>query len=154
MELSPYDLAFVAGGFTIVGALVAVVEAHRLAIHLEAFKCQKSASAKLRAAFAPVLAMIYLARNCEINYRSDDHGFIQQALPSHAAEIEEFRIFIPEKQKAAYQSAWDEYRKQAALDGYDRIAGEWANFAEEGDDMLYGKIIEGNIIAILAFAKV
>ena len=153
MILSPYELAIIAGGFTVVGALIAVFGAHRLAIHLESIKRQQTAEAKLRSAFAPALAMIYLARHHGTHDTPDDHKFIKEALLDHAAAVEEFRIFVPKDQRNAYQEAWEAYRKDARQDIFARTGGEWSRAADEGREVPHGEIIEKKINGILAFAK-
>jgi hypothetical protein len=151
--LSPYELALIAGGFTVVGALITIFGAHHLAIHLESIKRKQFGVAKLRSAFAPALAMIYLARHHGTHNTPDDDEFIKKALLDHATAIEEFRIFVPESKQTAYQEAWEAYRKDALQDIFDRTGDEWSQAAHEDREVPHGKIIEERINAILAFAN-
>lgn len=154
MIISPYELAIIAGGFTVIAALISVLAAHRLKIHLEFIKRQQAMKAKLRSAFAPALAMIYLSRHHGTHNRPDDHEFIKKALLDHAAAVEEFRIFVPKDQRNAYQNAWEAYGKDARQDIFARTEDEWVREADEGREVPYGEIIEERINAILAFAKI
>jgi hypothetical protein len=74
MQLTAYEIALIAGGFGIVGALLGVLLSYRFAIKLTNINAANAAKqaetnairdarVKFRAAFAPVLAEIYLARN-------------------------------------------------------------------------------------------
>jgi len=52
-NITPYDIALIGGGFTIVGALIAAVVAYWLTTKLEIFKEKRAACTSLHAAFAP-----------------------------------------------------------------------------------------------------
>ena len=107
MEINLY----IAGSFTVVGALIGVLSAYWLAIHLERIKERRVACAKLRAAFAPALGQIYLAQNHGDHDRPPIDTFVKSNLLAHASAIEEFRPFVADC--AAYQEAWEVYRKLA-----------------------------------------
>jgi hypothetical protein len=69
-----------------------------------------TASAKLRAAFAPALAKIDLhKRHGSAHDQPDVTGFFNSAVLDHAVAIEEFRVFVPTCKNAAYQEAWEQY---------------------------------------------
>lgn len=153
MEIDAYTLAFIGGGFTVIGAVIGALSAYWLATHLEKLKGHWAACAQLRAAFAPALAMIYLARQHGTNDRPDDVKFIKSELLRQAAAVEEFRVFIPESKREEYQSAWENYRKDACQNVYDRTGDEWARQDEEGREVASGEIIEEKIYVLLRFAE-
>lgn len=112
------------------------------------------AAAKLRAAFAPTLAMIYLARHHGTHDRPDDDKFIKDNLLFHASAVEEFRPFIPSGKIGEYQQAWEEYRRAAREDIYMRAAEERIIKEEENRDIAHGGIIEEKIHTVLEFAEI
>lgn len=158
MTLSAYDLAWIAGGFTVLGALISALVAHRLALKLtdvqaanalalDKNRFEREAVAKLRAAFAPALAIIYLARHHGTHDVPNVDAFVKKELLNHASAIEEFRPFVSLCQRTGYQAAWEEYRKTARQDPFETAGQEWGANAETG------KILEEKIHAILAFAQ-
>ncbi len=153
MEIDAYTIAIIGGGFTIIGALIGTLSAYWLSTHLEKFKERRTACTKLRTAFAPALAMIYLARHHGTHDRPDDVVFIRSELLRQAAAVEEFRVFATESDRGEYQATWENYRKHASQDVYDRTGDEWARQAEEGREVPSGKIIEEKIHALLRFTE-
>ena len=149
METSAYDIALIGGGFTFIGALFSYWPARWL-MDKQNFAI---AASKLRSAFAPTLAMIYLARHHGNHDRPDDDKFIKDNLLLHASAVEEFRPFVPTGKMGEYQQAREEYRQAAREDIYMRAADEWATAAEENRDIAYGEIIEQKIHNILKHAE-
>lgn len=147
MELSAYDLALIAGAFTIVGALIGAVIAYWLSTQLERRKEHRTACAKLRSAFAPALAIIYIARHHGTHDKPPVDATIKNTLLLHAAAVEEFRPFVPASNRGAYQEAWEKYRQTAAQCPFSTAGEEW------GLNMKEGELLERNIHAILQFAK-
>lgn len=137
----------------ILGALVGAWITYRFSLGLVTKQNTINAAAKLRAAFAPTLAIIYLARHHGTHDRPDDDKFIKDNLLLHAVAVEEFRIFVSADNMGEYQQAWEEYRKAARDDIYRRTAEEWATAAEESRDVPYGKIIEDKIHKVLQFTE-
>lgn len=146
----------VIGGF--LGYFIRLFIEHRLAIDRikENIKITgfNHAAAKLRAAFAPALAMIYLARHHGTHDRPDDDRFIKDNLLLHAAAVEEFRPFVPRNIRDEYQQAWEEYRQAARDDIYMRAAEERIVKEEENRDVAYGEIIEKRIHEVLEYAEI
>lgn len=153
MEIDAYTLVIITGGFTVLGALIGALSAYWLSTHLEQFKEHRAACAKLRAAFAPALAMIYLARHHGTHDRPDDVAFIKSELLRQAAAVEEFRPFVSESDKLSYQTAWENYRRDARKDDFDRTGDEWARQAEKKRAVPSGEIIEEKIHVLLRFAE-
>ncbi len=137
----------------ILGALVGAWITYRFSLGLIVKQNSLNAAAKLRAAFAPTLAMIYLARHHGTHDRPDDDKFIKDNLLLHASAVEEFRPFVPKSQGGEYQKAWEEYRKAARDDIYMRTAEEWAVSEEESREVPHGEFIERKVHSILEYAE-
>ena len=118
MNISLYELSLIAGGFTIIGALITIGGAHRLSIHLESIRRKHEAAAQLRAAFAPTLSFLYIARRHGNHDKPDIDIHIKTALLSHGAAVEMFRPFVSECNGNNYQQAWEEYRENVTKDQY------------------------------------
>lgn len=108
-----------------------------------------TASAKLRAAFAPALAKIDLhKRHGSTHDQPDVTGFFKSAALDHAASIEEFRVFVPACKNTSYQKAWDQYFQSVR----DQQIDAWdTEKTQEGDHEWH--IVVRKINAILDFAK-
>lgn len=106
----------------------------------------RSSVAKFRAAFAPALAEIYLARHHGPHDTPVVGDILKKSLLAHAYAIEEFRPFASDG--AAYQEAWEEYRKTVRQDNWAIDSAEW-----ETDEETWS-VPEGKINAILQFAKI
>jgi hypothetical protein len=107
----------------IFGTLLGVIIAYFLSLRAAKLQCRRIAGAKLRAAFAPEIAKYYL------NMKKGDKWYInmmtkmfEEALPRHAAAIEEYRCFISSKSNTAYQQAWENYHNNF-LDYWDEGEG-------------------------------
>lgn len=156
MQLTAYEIALIAGGFGIVGALLSAILSFRFAIKLTNINAANAAKqaevnavrdarAKFLAAFAPAIAQIYLARSHGTHDTPIIGNILKDSLISHASTIEEFRPFVMDS--AAYQKAWEEYRKTVCQDNFDIDTAEW------GSDMPRWVTVENKIKAILKFAK-
>jgi len=126
-----------------VGGIVGFLSAQRISKR----NTRAIACAKLRAAFAPSLALIYIARHHGAHDKPSVDSGIKKALMDHGAAVEEFRIFVPINERSAYSEAWEEYRKIAAQHSFDTVGEEWELEAKEGE------LLEGKINAILSFAE-
>ncbi len=111
------DGALIAGGFTILGALIGTLCGYWLAKNLASHAARISACAHLRAAFAPTLVRLDTDRTKKI-FPDDPaiDAYLRDALEQHAVAVEIFRPFVRGSDKAAYQEAFRQYR-QAANDG-------------------------------------
>ena len=143
IEISPYGLALIAGAFTVVGALIGAVIAYLLAIQLERRKERQIAIARLRAAFAPAMATIYLARHHGEHDRPQVGNVLKSQLLNHASAVEEFRHFA---RSPSYQAAWERYRSSVRESNFVIDALEW-----ESDSALWSTL-EQCIQAVLAAA--
>ena len=89
------------------GAALGAFFAYQSGIKLIQKNHIKEAGAKLRAAFAPELAKIRLDSSGKESF--DIKDMFTSALPRHAAAIEEFSFYIPDKDKDKYYKAWENY---------------------------------------------
>jgi hypothetical protein len=111
-----------AGG--VLGYFIRIFIDHRLAIgrlkeNIRITETNKASSA-LRAAFAPALAFIYLAKKHGSTHEVPDvDKFLKGALLSQAAEIEIFRPFVPKSDRTEYQEEWEKYRYEVWNYGFD-----------------------------------
>lgn len=87
---------------TILGGFIGYFSAHRLAI----IRAKIEAGVKLRSAFAPELAEVRLALSGQ---ERDIKQLLINAFARHAAAIEEFSFYVPDKDKEAYYKAWNNY---------------------------------------------
>lgn len=124
-----------------------VQETHKNAIAIMRRQEFNIAAAKLRAAFAPTLAMIYLARQHGDLDRPDVDTHIKAALLAHGAAIEMFRPFVSAGNSTEYQKAWEDYRKAVAMDQY-ALAAE-----AKIKDIQSTELLEQKIHNILQLAK-
>jgi len=148
MQISAYDLALIAGGFTIIGALVGAIAAYWLAICLEKNKEHRAACATFRAAFAPTLAFIYIAKHHGNHDQPDIDTYLKNALLDHGSAIEKFRPFIQCNDCASYQKAWEDYRNISAMDSYS------AAVEAKTQNSQLTEFYENKMLNILRFAKI
>lgn len=140
----------------LVGALVTywfavklVQRQHANDLSLSRIEARRIACAGLRAAFAPTLAFIYIARHHGTHDRPDIDAHMKTALLLHGSAVEVFRPFVAGKDQAGYQDTWEKYRKLAAMGHEDRISEEWGENID-GHEILFEKSIH----LLLAFAVV
>lgn len=135
----------------ILGYLLKTQIDHRLAISriFETARVTEvnKAVALFKAAFAPSLAFIYLAKKHGSTHEVPDvDAFLKDTLLELAAAIEMFRPFVPENRGAAYQEAWEKYRYEVWNYGFDSTT-----FRTDIEDPW--KVFEDLIQDILQFAK-
>jgi len=96
---------------SIIGTLLGVVIGYFFSLRAVKLQWHRIAGAKLRAAFAPEIAKydLNINRGDKWNINMMENLF-KEALPGHAAAIEEYRYFIPSKSRVAYQQAWENYK--------------------------------------------
>lgn len=121
----------IAGPVTYYFSRLLINESHKKSIEIIKISDFISASAKLRAAFAPAKVKISGRRELG-NTRLRE--FFNEAFNLHATAIEEFRPFASDAD--AYQKAYDEYRK--ALFEDDELADanhRWSSNTVKSDDV-------------------
>lgn len=95
----------------IIGALITYVCARPIALHHH----RLTACVKFRAAFAPVQVAVRNARRGSCNGVGK---FIEDSIPSLAAAVEEFRVFVPPSNADAYERTWEECEKAIELNDF------------------------------------
>jgi hypothetical protein len=141
------------------GAIVGAWITYRLALRLNRIQhafdraladreARRRARAALRAAFAPTLAFIFIARTHNAQNWPDIDAHIKNALLAHGAAIEKFRPFVADSDKSTpYQKAWEDYHNIAAMDKYSLAAEARINNTQPDE------LLEQKIHSILSFAK-
>lgn len=142
-------------GYTALGGILGYFSRLFIEHRLEIDRIKKSiqitefskAAANFRAAFAPALSFIYLAKKHGSTHEVPNvDKFLRDSILPQAAVIEVFRIFVPEGNRTAYQEAWEKYRYEVWNYGFD------ANSLRQDIDDPY-VIYENLIHSILQFAK-
>jgi len=100
---------------SIVGVLVGAIITFKLAIQLERLRNKKAACRKIKEAFAPTLAFIYIAEKNGPHNRPDISAHLKDAIFIHGTAVEQFRPFVPKGRMTEYQKAWEEYHKAATM---------------------------------------
>lgn len=108
----------------------------------------EEAKARLRTAFTSTLGQLAFSKGFRDTHEAPPiDKQLLDAIPTQTIAIEEFRFFIPNKKRTAYQQAWDEYKK--AADGGIWIAGYPGTESEKDP---YG-FMEDKIHTILKFTE-
>ena len=146
MNTSAYEIALIGGAFTVLGALIGALVGYWLSRLLAERYAFIAACAKLRAAFAPALGQIYLAQNHGNHDRPPIDSFVKSNLLVHASAVEEFRPHVASNNSAAYQEAWESYRK-LANNSIESAVEDRVNAFQSGG------ALEQNLHKVLSFAK-
>jgi len=117
---------------------------HALAVERERKSKIITAKNKLRSSFSSAQAKIRLIDPAN---SFGVYNTISTFIPSHADAIEEFKSFVPKRQGAACQKAWNEYHKTATQGAPATQGAAW----QAG--MTVGAFFEEKIQNILRFAK-
>lgn len=142
-------------GYTALGGILGYFSCLFIEHRLEIDRIKKSiqitefckAAANFRAAFAPALSFIYLAKKHGSTHEVPNvDKFLRDSILTQAAAIEEFRIFVSKGNRTAYQEAWEKYRYEVWNYGFDSTS-----FRSDIDDA--HAVFEKFIHAILQFAE-
>lgn len=106
-NITAYDLAIIAGGFTVVGALIGALVAYWLSIKLSDSQNRAIASANFRAVFMPVVAQMKIEQ--KYGRTNEIDRILTDAFIPMSVAIETFRPFVKSKDREAYQQAWENY---------------------------------------------
>jgi len=96
----------IAGGFTVVGALLGSFVTYRFALHLSSVNVRRDAGRRLREAFAPERASLHPITGAK---DIDVERLLQASWPKHHAAVSELAFHLPQDQRAAFEHAWREY---------------------------------------------
>ncbi|MBI5376376.1 MAG: hypothetical protein HZA77_13165 [Candidatus Schekmanbacteria bacterium] len=105
MNISPYSLALIAGGFAIVGTMTGSWLNHRLSIIRSQYDIKQLAGMRVREAFASELATLQLDSDPALNVSS----FLKDAFIKHKIAVNEFMLFLTNKELTVFNKVWHEY---------------------------------------------
>lgn len=104
--MQPSEVAFIGVGGTLLGVFLGAVIIYYFSLRISEKNARKAAGAKLRAAFAPIIAKYsFRAKKGDLGLSNMFH----EAFHEHATAIEEYRWFVPPERQRAYQQAWENY---------------------------------------------
>ena len=106
MNLSPYEIALIAGGFTIVGTLLGAWLGYRFSLSLTNVTQRRRAAMKFREAFKDELLALNPAQYA---MKVDLATFLENAFPKHRAAVFDFAYFLEPTERTAFYTAWREY---------------------------------------------
>ena len=110
MNLTPYEIALIAGGFTIVGTLIGAIIGNRNAISLNKIVEFNKAAATFRSAFTSELRELKTIIKYDMEIVEDD---ITKMLGSSAIKFENaciiFRPYLKKSKRICFNNAWKEY---------------------------------------------
>ena len=108
MNLSAFEIALIAGGFTIVGVLLGTIITYRFALRLSDIADKRLVGTKLREAFAPELATLhYPPEGITIEWAVTE--ILKKSFDKHYTAVSEFRRFLSGKELTAFNKAWRTY---------------------------------------------
>ena len=108
MFLTPYQLALIAGGFTILGALLGNWISHRFSDYRDRRKERNDAAAKFRSAFTEIRKTIRESQPGIRSRRQTD--FFQLFTDSYHAQYDamlHFKDYLNNKEQEAIEKAWE-----------------------------------------------
>jgi hypothetical protein len=152
MQLGAYEIALIAGGFGIVGALLGGFVSYRLALHIATVQFDnsvrlarinffKEAANNLRAAFVPQLAAVRLDQS---KSAIDIQKLLEPSIAMQTIEMEKFRFFVSPDQLSAYDEACRQYQSIARIRAM--------NYETLGSKEPF-KVFDDRIHGVLLFAK-
>lgn len=110
MNLSPYEIALIAGGFTILGTILGAWIGYRNALNLYNVTEFNKAATTFRNAFYPELIFLkHNAKIAEAGSSSDLGEFLFSGYLRHLKALEVFKNHLTAKEKIYIDKAWQEY---------------------------------------------
>lgn len=106
MDLSPHELAVIAGAFTILGALIGSIVTYWLSLQLAKAHARLEAGRRLREAFASEIAMIDPVGG---NKDANVDFILRKAFERHRASVIEFSYYLYSEKKKEFLEAWRQY---------------------------------------------
>ncbi len=112
MNLSPYEIALIAGGFTIIGALLGSWIGYRNALKLHNIVEFNKTATEFRNAF--LYELIFLKHNAYIPEGERTHTALNEFLFAgyvhrHLKAFEVFRNYLSSEERANIDKAWQKY---------------------------------------------
>lgn len=112
MNLSPYELVLIAGGFTIIGALLGGWIGYRNAIGIYNIAEFNKAASAFRNVFLPIIT--YLKHNANIGgigSSNNLHEILFSGYLRQLKALEIFKIHLSSKDREGIEKAWQNYCK-------------------------------------------
>ncbi|MCK4828210.1 hypothetical protein KA005_71430 [bacterium] len=110
MQTSPYEIALIAGGFTIIGALIGGWIGYRNALRLHNITEFNKAAADFRNAFLPLTTFLkYNANIGGLGSSNNLREILRTGYLCHLKALEIFKSYLSATDRAAINNAWDEY---------------------------------------------
>jgi hypothetical protein len=116
MRLESYTTIIAA----LLGAILGATGTYWFSLKKAEIDARRVAGAKLRAAFAPEIAKYNLIADNDLRPYDEQmkaEEMFKEALPRHAAAIEEYRCFIAPDVRSVYQKMWENYFRPPCANG-------------------------------------
>lgn len=112
MNLNPYEIALIAGGFTIIGVLLGAWVGYRNAIRIQRIVEFNKAATDFRNAF--LRELIFLRHNASIpggerSYTTLDEFLQAGYIHRHLRALEVFKDYLSARERSGIDKAWQEY---------------------------------------------
>jgi hypothetical protein len=143
LNLSPYQIALIAGGFSIIGVLLGAWIGYRNALKLHGIvEFNKAATAFRNAFLCELIFLKYDAHlpECERTYTNPQELLRAGYSFRHLKAFNIFRDYLSNKEKVAIDKAWKEYCK-------------FEKYPSKDNEADLKKVALKNIEKILQFAK-
>lgn len=154
MNLNPYELVLIAGGFTVIGALLGGWIGYRNAIGIYNIAEFNKASSTFRNVFLPETT--YLKHNANIGGLGSSNNLHEILFSGYLRQLkalEIFKIYLSRKDREGIEKAWQNYCKSQSdhtVLNFEQYSTKNANREREKElkQLAYARINE-----ILKFAK-
>jgi hypothetical protein len=153
LNFSAYEIALIAGGFTIVGTLLGAWLGYRLSLSLTNVTERRRAAIKFREAFKEELLALNPAQYA---MKVDLATFLENAFPKHRAAVFDFAYFLEPKERTAFYAAWYEYychpktQNENTIPFFGQYSCRGLTIEQEHERK---KLVQDRIEKILEFAK-
>jgi len=105
LEISPYELVIIAGGFSIVGAAIGGLSSYYLGIVKTAIDAKRIAGIRLREAFGEELATLQRVRINE----AETTSLLKGAFVKHQMAVNDFMLHLSGSELESFSDAWLKY---------------------------------------------
>ncbi len=114
MEASPYEIAVIAGSFTIIGAVLGALIAYRFALKLHNINEFNEAAEKFRTAFVEAQRLLDESKAFDITAQDGDRvsDILKRHIIGHEKAMLTFRPYVPKWKLPSFDKAWKEYYSQ------------------------------------------
>ena len=146
MNLSAYEIALIAGGFTIIGALLGSWIGYRNALKINIIMEFNKAAAEFRAAFIEEQRLLDPNSFADRASAGSASSILKNAIHNHERAMIIFEPFVCKSQIEEYKQAWRDYAGEN--NNFPQYTGDTALKKEEGR-----KLALSNIEKLLKFAQ-